>query len=92
MSQVNRCLTCKHYITHEINDTVLHGCDVTHCFSKYFRTCSYESEDELEKANICYNCKHWIGGGDFGLSCAKHYYITNANGFIEACEDFEGRK
>ena len=44
---------------------------------------------EVKNMNICYNCKHWIGGGDWGLSCAKNYYNCSTNGFDEVCEQFE---
>lgn len=48
-----------------------------------------ESDDDIENMNICYNCKYWMGGGDFGLSCRKDYYNCSANGFDKACEKFE---
>lgn len=47
------------------------------------------SEEDVEQLQICYNCKHWFGGGDWGLSCAKDYYNCNTNGFTPACKEFE---
>ena len=46
---------------------------------------------KIEEMKICYNCKHWIGGGDWGLSCKKDYYNCSTNGFNEGCKDFERR-
>ena len=46
-------------------------------------------KDRLEALDICYNCKYWIGGGDYGLSCKKDYYLATTNGFIKACELFD---
>ena len=48
--------------------------------------------DNIKEKDICYNCKHWIGGGDWGLSCRKDYYVASSNGFNKACEKFEGKE
>lgn len=67
---------------------ISNSCDITHTLNK--KSCDYIISDaEVEDMNICYNCKHWIGGGDWGLSCRKDYYITSTNGFNEACEQSE---
>ena len=43
---------------------------------------------DLSNIKICYNCKHYLGGYDWGLSCAKHYHrLTEA--LKDACNDFE---
>lgn len=52
-------------------------------------TCHLMSGEKLEDMNICFNCKYWMGGGDFGLSCHKNYYISSCNGFDKACKDFD---
>ena len=39
--------------------------------------------------NRCGDCKNWIGGGDWGLSCSKDYYIATTNPNREACDKFE---
>lgn len=63
-------------------------CSITHSVGK--KSCDYIASDaEVEDMNICYNCKHWIGGGDWGLSCRKNYYIASTDGFNEVCEQFE---
>lgn len=51
-----------------------------------------EHEDLLvPDAKICYNCKNWIGGGDWGLSCTKYYSMASTNGFKDAsnCVNFK---
>lgn len=50
-----------------------------------------KSDEDIEKMYICFNCKHWIGGGDFGLSCKKDYYIAEINGFRKSCDLFEAK-
>ena len=56
------------------------------------KSCTFITDDEeVESMKICYNCKHWIGGGDWGLSCRKNYYNCSSNGFDKACEQFEER-
>ena len=62
-------------------------CDVTHRVNPV--SCSLVSDEIVERLPICYNCKHWHGGGDWGLSCAKNYYNCSVNGFDEACGQFE---
>ena len=39
--------------------------------------------------NKCGDCKYWIGGGDWGLSCSKDYYIATTDPNREACDRFE---
>ena len=52
----------------------------------------FSCADDIENMRICFNCAHWIGGGDWGLSCRKDYYIATANGFKEACKLFERKR
>ena len=49
--------------------------------------CNFINKD-LSNMKICYNCKHYLGGGDWGLSCAKHYHVLT-EALHEGCEDFE---
>jgi hypothetical protein len=37
--------------------------------------------------NKCEECKHFLGGGDFGTCCSKHYNLCYKN--TPACEYFE---
>jgi hypothetical protein len=53
------------------------------------KPCNITNDEDVKGMDICYNCQHWIGGGDWGLSCAKKYYNYSMNGFDKACEEFE---
>lgn len=64
-------------------------CDIAHWVNP--TSCTLPSDKLVPDAEICYNCKHWSGGGDFGLSCRKKYHIASTNGFDKACELFERR-
>ena len=85
------CKKCSYYRT----DTVNHfgkpytrsTCIITNRVNPI--SCFIASDAEIASMMICYNCKHWIGGGDWGLSCRKNYYLSSTNGFRETCEEFE---
>ena len=51
--------------------------------------CKYYNKD-MSKAKICLNCKHYIGGGDWGLGCHKDYHRL-PNALDEACNDWDER-
>lgn len=80
------CKKCKYFS--KGNDDIIFGvCSITHvCNTK---SCTLQSDDDVEHLPICYNCQHWYGMGDWGLSCAKNYYNCSHNGFDKACEQFE---
>lgn len=86
------CENCKYY---KVDNFVFDGkeytncmCDITHVVNP--QACTYFTDNEKVKdMNICYNCKYWYGGGDWGLSCEKNYYNCSTNGFDEVCELFE---
>ena len=81
-----KCKNCKY--RREVNKTFIdHICDITHLISSV--SCDIASDDDVENMDICYNCKHWLGCGDWGLSCRKNYYNCSCNGFDKACEQFE---
>lgn len=80
------CKNCKYNTTNRLYRT----CAVGHWVNAI--SCTLKSDEDVPKLNICYNCKHWIGGGDWGLSCAVDYYNCNNNGFKTACEKFEVKK
>lgn len=72
------CKDCKYY-KERSSQAVYSLCTITHiCNTK---SCGLESDNEVEHMDICYNCKYWIGGGDWGLSCMKDYYNYSSNGF-----------
>lgn len=52
--------------------------------------CEYWNKD-LSHEKICLNCKYLIGGGDWGLSCAKDYYKLS-KALDTACDNFEKGK
>ena len=46
---------------------------------------------EVKGLPICYNCKHFLGGGDWGLACDDDYYkLPTAT--TKACEHFAERE
>ena len=47
--------------------------------------CDYFNKD-LAKEKICLNCTQFLGGGDWGLACEKHYYRL-PEALTAACED-----
>lgn len=76
------CKKCEHYNAFKRLCHITRVCNMT--------SCTYLTDDDkVEDMDICYNCQHWIGGGDWGLSCAKNYYNCSHNGFDIACEQFE---
>ena len=79
------CRDCA-YLKRFENDFNYTMCDITHRINPI--SCSLASNEDVVDMKICYNCMFWLGGGDWGLSCKKHYYDCNANGFEKACEDF----
>ena len=50
--------------------------------------CSIKTDKEIISKKICYNCIFWLGGGEKGLSCSRKYYMSESNGFSEACDLF----
>lgn len=81
------CKNCRYW--HEVKDRFVDNmCDITHMCNT--RSCNNIVNDkDVEHMNICYNCEHWYGMGDWGLSCSKNYYDCSCNGFREACEQFK---
>ena len=76
-----KCKHCKYYNNYK------RMCKIT--YTAHTNSCSIDSDENVKNMDICYNCKHWVGGGDFGLSCRKDYYIATSNGFRAVCEKFE---
>lgn len=66
-------------------------CDISHLCNK--KSCDFiVTDSDVDKMDICYNCKHWIGGGDWNLSCDIHPYMATANGFRKACEMYDRKE
>lgn len=83
------CKDCK-YLNEENGWGTVNVCKITSRVNPTF--CYLESDEAVKDMNICYNCQHWYGFGDWGLSCAKNYYDCSTNGFREACEKFERKE
>lgn len=80
------CKDCKYH--HNDTKYNYNMCEITHVINT--KSCTYiKNDNKVDNMNICFNCKYWIGGGDWGLSCEKDYLNCSANGFDEACEQFE---
>lgn len=79
------CINCRYY--KKLDEFNNHICDITHVINTM--SCPLPDDNLVPDADICYNCKYWIGGGDWGLSCFKDYYNTSTNGFNKICEQFE---
>lgn len=78
------CKNCDYYNSYKKLCKITNTC--------YMRSCNYDlihPNIKVEDMDICYNCQHWIGSGDWGLSCAKNYYKCSSNGFDKSCEQFE---
>ena len=88
------CKDCRYYKVSDViqgdKSFTMNSCEIAHVLNT--KSCTYIASDvEVEDMDICYNCKYWLGGGDWGLSCQKNYLNCSANGFDEACEQFERR-
>lgn len=84
------CENCNHYKeSFEFRGRNCIACELTNniIVNEHAEKCSFYNKDMSEE-DICFNCKHFIGGGDWGLSCAKHYHkLTEA--LNKMCEDAE---
>lgn len=49
--------------------------------------CEHFNKD-YSKEKICMNCSCFLGGGDWGLACSKHYHRLPTP-LTEACESFD---
>ena len=80
------CKDCRYYQGKiEILTKTYHSCALTRMVVNGEKCPLYNVD--LSNSDICYNCKHYLGGNDWGLSCAKHYNrLTEA--LHEVCEDF----
>ncbi len=43
---------------------------------------------DLSDSLLCINCEHFLGGGDWGLSCKEDYY-TLCDALDRACNKFK---
>lgn len=75
---------------HEITEPTT-GFNLT-SMCKLFDEWHFEQPEECEwrdfdmKAHrVCGNCEHFLGGGDWGLACKKHYHAL-PNRVSKACD------
>ena len=54
---------------------------------KLHTQCDYHNVD-ITDMEICLNCEHYLGGGDWGLTCADDYYKLPGP-TSKACEHFK---
>lgn len=96
-----KCKDCKFKLDSEVTmfdrcyeKMIYSCCDISNRVITQKSECivSNFDHDNVENMTICYNCKHWIGGGDWGLSCRKDYYVASSNGFDEICDQFERKE
>lgn len=84
------CENCIHYretinfygkdcITCELTNTIM--------VNESAKSCGFYNKD-ISNERICFNCKHFAGGSDWGLACAKHYHSL-PRALTEMCEDGE---
>lgn len=86
---MKKCEQCRHFNgTTEVGNKTAYMCKLTNHLLKG-NGCELFNQD-LSNEKICYNCSNYLGGNDWGLSCAKEYMrLTKA--LHEACKDFEKR-
>ena len=85
------CNNCYHVVNTDVpygKNTIT--CEIHTCLILYNTSaekCPFYNQDIGDKP-ICLNCKHFLGGADWGLACAKHYHnLPDAT--TEMCEDAE---
>lgn len=82
-----KCKDCRYFIN-LINfcGEIAVNCMLTHTIV-LGTGCDLKNVD-ISDEKICFNCKHYLGGNDWGLSCAKEYHKL-VDAFDEACKNFE---
>lgn len=69
----------------------IYKCVLSQCIfsTNQAHDCPWYDKD-LDDEMICFNCKHFLGGSDWGLACEKHY--NRLPRFDSAtCDKFERR-
>lgn len=85
------CKNCKYYeeesVEYQGKRLFYSLCTLTSISVKPEGKCEYYNKD-ISQENICYNCKYYGGGNDWGLFCSKHYnHLGRFND--KPCDDFE---
>ena len=85
----NTCDGCCHFIsTEKFRDLTVYRCRLTRSLLTG-KPCKLFNFDLAGKL-ICINCQYFLGGGDWGLACEKHYYYL-PEPLTNACDDFLNR-
>lgn len=73
----------------QVAGKTVHVCALTHVVLLENRAlkCDFYNRD-LSKEDVCYNCRYFIGGGDWGLACGKHYHML-PDATSKICDDFD---
>ena len=80
------CDTCCHFLfTEKLFGRKVYRCQRTRAFLDG-KPCELYNKN-LDKYDICLNCKHFPGGSEWELVCRKYYMFPKALG--KACEDME---
>lgn len=81
-----KCKDCKYY------EKGTYGCCTLTCVvvnANEENVCPYYNKD-LSSYDICYNCKYYIGGGDWGLFCSHKDKYHHLGHFSDnPCEMYE---
>lgn len=88
---MSRCIECKYCHPYEDGTGT---CKLTRYVVKADKDhdCSCFNRD-LSEYDICFNCKYYIGGGDWGLFCShKDMYHHLGKFSDEPCERFEKKE
>lgn len=84
------CENCIHFSEHfNIGKQECVACELTSRVlkSKNAETCKLYNVD-ISEETVCFNCKYFLGGGDWGLACSKDYYSL-PKALDQMCEDGE---
>ncbi len=86
-----KCKSCKYYA----GEFAFGRRSVAHCCKLYKELldgggCELYNKD-ISSMKICFTCKHYLGGGDWGLSCAADYY-TLTGALNKACDKYEEKR
>lgn len=89
---MKKCKDCCNFSSE--NDRYV-KCKLTNrCIGKYIdnvENLCYNYNKDLTNEHICLNCKYFLGGGDWGLSCSQDYY-TLVEALDKSCEKFKRRE
>ena len=84
---VGECEGCRYCLEiYEFGKSVACNCRLSHMIIAPVG-CDMRNKDVGEE-KICLNCEHFLGGSDWGLSCAKSYHKL-VNALDEACGNFK---